>query len=378
MSQRLKGMVIAGVVGLAPSVAVATEWAHESPVANGNCAYCHSLYNPSAASNFNSACTGCHNQRTAFGAPWTDTDEASPGVRGNNHSWSGPAESAAHGATASAMADSPRSMLVNGNLQCVVCHNPHVSEAEVDAKSMHTSVPIGEAKGETGTTAGAAGSATLTLAAVPEGTASTGFRVMIRSVDASGGTFIISHFPGGPEGTWLNWNGSGWAFISSTGPGRPYQNGVDVGLDVSGVTIRISAGAVAGDYWDFYVGYPLLRMTNVDDGACFNCHKERVMNHLRARGLDRYYLPNGVRKFSHPVGDGLNANGFGSDRARVLDADGTQVTDVEGKVGTSTSDADDGQANATNDLVLNAGKVRCTTCHRVHNADTNSFTRDAR
>jgi hypothetical protein len=213
------------------------------------------------------------------------------------------------------------------------------------------------------------GTATMT-STVQTGTPPSGFRVKIRSVDAGGGTFIISHFPGGPEGTWLNWDGSAWSYVSSTGPGRPFLNGVDVPLDVAGVTVRWTAGAVEGDYWDFYVGYPLLRITNIGDGSCFNCHKDRVMNHVRARGDDRSYLPNGVRKFSHPVGVGLNANGFGSDRTAILDADGT--------AGASATDGLGGAPNPTNDLVLPGGVLRCTTCHAVHNADSNSLTVDAR
>ena len=127
---------------------------------------------------------------------------------------------------------------------------------------------------------------------------------------------------------------------------------------------------MVGDYWDFFVAYPFLRFSNVKDEGCVNCHKERVMNHVRARGDDRLYRPNGVRKFSHPVNVGLNVNGLGRDRTVVLDADGT--------AGSSTTDGDGNVANPTNDLVMKDSVVRCTTCHAPHNVDSNSLTVDAR
>jgi hypothetical protein len=213
---------------------------------------------------------------------------------------------------------------------------------------------------------------------VPTGSGALGYRVRITEVTAGGGKFILSHDYGWNPDSWLNYSAGVWAPGVVAGPGRDYTNGVDVPVDIAGVTIKISAGALVGDYWDFYVNYPMLRLSNVSDLICSACHRQREMNHVRARGTDAAYLPNGIRKFSHPVGVALNANGFGTDRTRVLDADGTPVTDIEGKVGTSVTDADDGLTNATNDLVLDGGIVRCTTCHRVHNADSNSLSRDAR
>lgn len=369
MRVRLIGYLAACGFALAPAVGGATDWQHESPNRNENCNYCHSLF-VGVPSNFNNACLGCHNQPAhKFGSPWTASDEAVPGVTGMSHNWSGAVESPGAGATAKWLPDSARAMLVNGNLQCTVCHNPHVSETAPAAESMHTSIPVGVPQPKTGTLGMPTGTGTLTLSVVP-GTPAIGYRVKVQTVAAGGGSFIISHFPGAPDGTWMNWTGSAWEYVSSSGPGRPYSNGVDVPLDVGGVTIRLSAGAVVGDYWDFYVGYPFLRMTNVGDAVCFNCHQERVMNHVRARGLDRYYLPNGVRKFSHPVGIGLNANGFGTDRGTILDADGT--------AGSSATDGLGAVPNATNDLLLKGGVVGCTTCHAAHNADTNSLTVDAR
>ncbi len=347
--------------------------------ANGEqaCYFCHSLaVRTETTYTLSTACLDCHNQSgQAFGAPWVPaTDEAVPGTTGTSHSWSKPGASPAHGAQiVGGFADDY--VWSAGNLQCVVCHNAHDAPAGLKPGSMHTSIPVGVGQAATS----GSGSATLTLTAAP-GSNAEGFRLQIQSVDVARGEgyFILSHDYGWNAESWLNWNGTAWIPGTSGGQGKKYVNNTDVDLDIAGIKVKWTAGAAVGDLWDFYVGYPFLRVTNVNDDICFSCHKERVMNHVRARGDDRYYRPNGVRKFSHPVNVGLNANGLNSDRGTVLDADGTATTDLEGKLGTSASDAEDGQRNATNDLVLDGGLVRCTTCHRVHNADSNSLSRDAR
>jgi len=66
----------------------------------------------------------------------------------------------------------------------------------------------------------------------------------------------------------------------------------------------------------------------------------------------------------------LDANGAGTDLAAPLDADGS--------TGSSASDGDGGVPNPSNDLVLQNGRVGCTTCHAPHNADSNSLTVDVR
>ncbi len=73
----------------------------------------------------------------------------------------------------------------------------------------------------------------------------------------------------------------------------------------------------------------------------------------------------GATVFSHPVGQGLNANAQGYDRATPLDANG-------GAQGSGSADT-----NASNDLRLSAtAKVTCLSCHAPHNSDSNSLTTD--
>jgi hypothetical protein len=366
-------VLLTAVLVAPPLVASATEWQHEGSVPNASCDLCHSLY-AGAGTTYDSGCLGCHSVPGKHSWPWTPADQAVPGVSGNNHNWSGVATSATAGATTTQLPDSARNMLVAGKLQCTVCHNPHASEVAVTSASMDTSIKAGEPMTTSGTTGPAPGTASLMMTVNP-GTPSFGVRVMVASVDAGGGTFILSHFPGGPAGSWLNWNGTGWAYNLPGSPGRPFQVGTDVAIDVGGVRVRWTAGAAVGDYWDLYAGYPFLRLSNIDDYACYNCHKERSMNHVRARGMDPSYLPNGTRRFSHPVGVGLNANNLNRDRGIILDADGT--------VGSSAADGLDASLNTvrndSNNLDIGANQlVRCTTCHAVHATDSNSLTVDVR
>lgn len=354
--------ILAAVLAVVPVAGRAVDAPHDESFSDGNCNNCHALYTvtPSGKSDFNNGCVSCHNSLTtsSFGFPWLESDQARPDVNGNNHSWTGHAVNPAHGAV-SPPASTVASRLVDGKLQCSVCHDPHHAAPQNAPTSVNTSIPVGKAVAESG---GPGGSAQMTL--VTPGTLPKGYRLKIQTVTAGGGTFVISHDFGLATPSWFNWSGSAWVAGAVDGPGRAYTNGVPVELDAPGTTVSWTAGAAVGDYWDFYVSFPFLRLTNVGDALCTSCHAERKMNHVRAAGLDPSYVPNGVRKFSHPVGVALNANNRGLDRAVPLDAHGLPQTAGDGI--------------ASNDLVLNAGVVNCTTCHAVHNADSNSLTDDAR
>lgn len=353
--------VVAVVVALLPALAAAQSAPHDASLTDGNCSSCHTLYMSSAVGqDYNAACLSCHaNRPGSFGFPWLSSDQAGQGKGGNQHSWSGYADNATAGAKRPATSLSRH--LMSGRLQCVTCHNPHQAGPTLAPKRMHTSIPQNTAVDESGGPSEGTAKLTLTVAAQAN---PAGYRLRIQSVDAGGGAFIMSHAYGLATPTWLNWNGSAWIEGPVDGPGHPFTNGVAVALDDPKVSVKWTAGAAVGNYWDFYVSYPFLRMSVNADQICFQCHGEMRMTHVRVRGDDPGYRPDGVRRFSHPVGQKLNANLLGTDRAAPLSAVG--VAQVDGGV------------SSTSDLKLDNGFVRCTTCHAVHNADSNSLTEDPR
>jgi hypothetical protein len=358
MRTRTLGLLAAvGFLLVAPAARATMETPHDQAFSNKVCDNCHGMFvpTPTGKADFSPGCTTCHNNLSnpsaRRGFPWAaGTHDAVPGERGNQHNWSGYATNKEMGANGSGV-----DKIVDGKLTCVTCHNIHADpRPQYKTTSKHISIPIGVAQTR--------GSASLTL--MSTGTNQNGWRVKVQTVGGAGGTFILSHDWTLTTPTWFKWDPAapgGGAWVPGTGAptdqGKQYTNGADVTLDDNVTTVRI-ANAVVGDYWDFTVSYPALRITNVGDGICYACHAERSMNHVRASGQDPTYLPNGSRLFSHPVNVSLRENGETYDRleADVLDPDG------------STSDA-----IPRNDLVFDSGKVRCTTCHAVHNGNSNSL-----
>ena len=328
---------------------------HDQTFSDAQCNNCHALYQttPAGDKDYSHGCISCHNSpenvaKTSLGFPWQPNgNQAVAGVVGNQHNWSGYAENKRWGARTPPVANVAQRLL-RGRLQCAVCHDIHDSSPAYSPGSQHTSIPIG--------TPVTSGTSTMPLVAV--GAAPRGWRVKLQA----GNPFIISHDAGLAPPTWLNYVGGNWVAGTDPGPGKSFSLGANVGLDPSPLaTVRFTA-ATAGDGFDFYPSYPFLRSGNVDDAFCYLCHAARGMDHTRAAGKDSAAPPDGTRVFSHPVSVSLNANGAGYDRppAGVLDANGATQTVGDGR--------------PVNDLKFDAGVVRCTTCHSVHNGASNSLT----
>lgn len=363
MTNRRISILSAALVALAPAGAAALDAPHDQTFSDGACANCHSLAitTPSGATNYTPGCTACHNARTTsrFGFPWLSGDQAASGVGGNHHTWTGFAQNPRTGSKGPSNADMQR-QLVDGRIQCTVCHDPHVAAPDNADGRQHTSIAIGVAVDKTG--GGTAGTGKMTLASVDPATLAKATRVQIQTVTAAGGTFILSHDFGLATPSWFNWVGGSWVAGTLDGPGQSFTNDTNVAIDDPMVLVRFGAGTAVGNYWDFWISYPFLRIALADATFCTDCHAERNQTAARVRGVDAAYLPNGVRKFSHPVGEGLNSNGLNRDRTDPLDPTGV------------TQAAGDG--NTSNDLVLPGGVVRCTTCHALHGGDSNSLSVD--
>jgi hypothetical protein len=369
MRTRFARLVVVVAAAL-PVVTLGAESPHDEAFTSGECNHCHSLYDPTVVggTDYTSGCISCHGNRSGanFGFPWLPTDQAKPGVGGAHHSWSGYADNG------QMMAERPVTLgryLAVDQLQCATCHQPHYAAPETAGGKQHTSIAVG---GNAARTGGPAPTSTGQLMLVAPGTVAKGYRLKVM---ANGTSFILTHTGASNAPTWLNWSQgtSSWIVGTDPGIGKPFTVGNttsnDVTLDDVTVKVRWTGAPSAGDYWDFYVAYPFLRVANAADGMCVQCHKSMQMTHLQVEGVDPRYPVNGVRRFSHPVGEGLGANGRATDRTTILDATGVAQAANTG----TTTDAD---GNATNDLRLDGTLVRCTTCHAVHHADSNSLSTD--
>jgi hypothetical protein len=350
----------AAAAALAPARASALTAPHDESFMDGDCANCHSLTNqtPNGMPEYSAGCNACHANQASSTLVFPSAPlEARMGVKGTHHSWSGFAENPAAGASAPVVTTFA-SRLADGRIQCTVCHDTHTANPANSPSGPHSSIGVGVA---TRPLAGATGTATLTVANA--GTAAAGYRIRLQSSTS----FIITRTARRPAARggaqWLTPSGSTWVDGTLSSPGKAFTPGTPVVIE-GDLSVTFSTGGQAGDQYEFWVGYPGLRLTMRTNALCVFCHKKMAMNHTRAAGKDAKYAVDGVRVFSHPVGDALNANGLNTDRTAILDANGAAQSTGDG--------------NATNDLVLEDGVVRCTTCHAVHGADSNSLTVDPR
>jgi len=365
----------AAIAILAPAVAHAIDAPHDASFTTGDCTECHRMHGATGTGLTNQPvnadlCMSCHNAggrspRVQWQSAEQATLVAGKGASGKHHRWDAPTTNADAGALPPT--NLALSLRTPGNLlQCSTCHDLHKAGAANTPASVHASIDPGTATAITGPTTGG-GSGVLTLQALGATPRAAGYRVKV----VSGPGIIISHDANvvGVPPTWLNWIGGVWATGADNGTGRPFTpGGSAVALDDPAVSVAISTGSLSGDYWDFYVAYPFVRTVNQAGEMCVDCHRDR--NHTYAAVRGEVVPPGfgwaGGGRFSHPVGEALNANGGGYDRTAPLDANGA----LQGGAGVD--------ANPTNDLQLVGGRVSCLTCHAPHEADSNSLTVDQR
>jgi predicted CXXCH cytochrome family protein len=362
------------LLAAAPVLAPATDAPHE---ANWDCSNCHMGHSAPGVSLTNRAgnanlCQSCHVDHPGkFGFPWAPEDQAVPGESGISHRWDAPATNM--GATppiGTPMGDKDR--LSGGTLQCSTCHDQHAADDLLGEPAdptglgtQHTSFPVDVAQNPT---SGGTGR-TLTLVA-PVGAAAAAKGYIVEIVEPgsdSNATFKLSNDNG------TSWFGcvtqNDYTYVTfaanpcKVGAGVPLNDGTNVAVTFTG-----SAGTfLAGDRWSFYVSYPYLRVSNKDGEMCTTCHKDRHMYWQdveggAANGVSggRQTIALGTTVFHHPVGQALRSPPAGG----ILDADGTAQSP--------------GDTNKTNDLTFGTGGiVTCLTCHRPHNADSNSLTDDS-
>jgi len=363
MNTRWLLLAAAFALGL-PGLALGLDAPHDASMSTGSCLACHQLHNATGGSLTNrpaqaDLCRSCHNSDpNRLRTNWTDADQSVPGTSGDQHRWDAAAVNAAHGATTP---NDPGMALrvTNGNISCSTCHDIHRANAVYAPDTVHSNFELGV--GYASNNNPTAVRLALQVQQSPRPVA-RGYRVKA----VAGNGIILSHDAGlGATATWLNWNGTAWVAGVDMGPGRPIAGAVV--LDDPSVSVTITGAPASGDYWDFYVGYPFLRADNTAGAICLQCHADRNQSHYEVEGgAPGFGWGVGALPYSHPVGQSLNANLRGYDRAAPLDANGA----VQGAAGVD--------ANPTNDLVLTSGasQVSCVSCHAPHNTDSNSLTVD--
>lgn len=355
---------VALIVSGAPALALDSPHDGTASSSVTECQSCHRLHGGGGTltkySSNNDACLTCHdsivpapNSNHIFSPAWSSAGrEATPGVEGDQHRWSG--SPTARSARVPLNPDMAKYLPTGATLQCAVCHDAHGKKDAVTGvpiqdtlapSSVHSSYKLDVAMPPNSGGAGRLKLVSLTGYGFQALTASYAVRVR------SAGYLEISHdYKSAAVPTWVG-------NIPFTVGDTPAQ---DVGLDDPAVIVRITVAPAVGEVWEFYVSYPFLRASNVADAMCTDCHADRVMDHACVEGTGAGCAP-GTKVYSHPVNQALNANAKGYDRGAPLDADGG-VADT----------------NASNDLKLDGSVVRCTTCHAPHNADSNSLSVDVR
>ena len=359
---RFRILAVALVLG-APLVTVASDAPHEADALCSNCHMGHNALGGSLTSKSGNAnlCNSCHLQHPGvFGFPWYDADQAVPGTTGRSHSWAKPADGS--GATPPSLGSldagevEMAKRLDGTNLSCSTCHDQHQADLLVTGRgTQHTSTP-------TPSFVDGAPRGVVTVNTTAPGAMAKGYRIMITATGtATTAKFRLSHDKGT---SWWGCNPATYTYVANLASGcSAAATAVPLG-NTAEVTVDFGAGNyVQGDYWDLYVAYPFLRADNTDAKMCLKCHRDRdqstanVGGNPPLRGGGAIVL--GTTEFSHPVGETL----------------ATTPSEPDGVLQTAGGGAGDGIK--MNNLVLSASnQVTCLTCHRPHNAYSNSLTPD--
>jgi predicted CXXCH cytochrome family protein len=360
-------LVIAAIAFFPAQVARASDAPHNasSPVGPDNCQSCHKLHNAPGATltnqlgNYN-LCESCHaTQGPNFGFPWVSDDQAVPGAKGHSHRWDANTTSPNHGALPP-LTTAMSIRLEGGKLYCSTCHDQHTGAQ--NGGTQHASFVVGTPN--TPLAWDGLSTARVSLDAVAVGAAPMGYLLKVVVAGGAGtAKFQLSNDNGF---SWFGWNGSAWVAGDPNGKLTGAAVALNDSNNPANVKVTFTGTMTVGDQWRFYVSYPFLRIPNASSELCEDCHRPWTQTAANVNGTPGGNVPAvvfGTTVFSHPVGEGL-ANSY--DRiGAVLDANGALQTVGDGL--------------KTNDLKLDAtNKVRCMTCHYLHQADSNSLTEDAR
>jgi predicted CXXCH cytochrome family protein len=373
-------VLLIAAIAAGPGFASAADAPHDRSFTPGSCTTCHQMHNAPGASltsvkgNAN-LCASCHIASAVPGEaivfPWVTSDQAVPGEGGAHHRWDGSVTNGDAGASPPTTTAMQR-YTQEGALQCSSCHNTHSAGKALAGSRLHASVQLATplarhaALGGADPAVGDPGGRLVVNVPANAAPNAKGYLVQIVAAGPLGAaTFRISNDNGA---SWWGCNGTSWAaYVAApsnactTGQDLPLNDGANVQVTFTG------ASFLQGDAWRFYVSYPFLRVSNDADALCLECHRSMRQGWRATRGLDPAHPPDGATLFSHPVGEGLNANGRGHDVATqddIVDANGAPQAQGDGL--------------ATNDLSLVGGTVGCLTCHAVHSADSNSLSEDPR
>lgn len=344
------------------NLSLATDPPHNSnPNADVTCNSCHQLHAAPGVSLMSDAdnanlCMSCHKDTgDASGKPLTDAEQAVPGISGTNHR---------HDRSMKA-GDPPLNLAVgdNSNIYGLVTtdeiSNP-ILKTKVTAFNNVVTCSVCHSVHSQGNAAWDVFAGSYTgLRGGDFGTATGGGLGSIE--DNSKSTYWTND-------VWQNFSvkmRSGTA--ANIGQIRQITGNTTTQLTVSS---NFPAAVQPNDGYEI-IGRHFQRIANDLNQICEDCHSYRVQTHTRVEGGDAGYPADGINVFSHPVGQALNANAGGYDRAAPLDVNGVAQSGTRSATGGESPD------NTTNNLVLDStNKVRCLTCHRVHFSDSNSLTVD--